>query len=85
MKNKITLNIENRTLNVSKAFYKRASIYGTDEYRQLKKATDENHGFKVEIKSPEKKTYKDLTFNRMADYIKTQRDSEDRMREFEAV
>lgn len=84
-KSNIIINRGNRTLNVSKTFYKRASIYGTDEYRQLKRATDENQGFKIEIKSPEKKTYKDLTFNRMADYIKTQRDSEDRMREFEAV
>lgn len=85
MKTNIIVSIENRTLTVSKTFYKRASIYGTNEYRQLRQATNENQGFKIEIKSTEKKTYKDLTFDRMADYIKTQPDCENRMREFEAV
>ena len=84
-KNGITVNMENRALTVSKAFYKRASVYGSTEYEQLKRAMDENQGFKVEIKSGERKTYIALTFKRMAEYIKTQPNSENRMREFEAV
>lgn len=84
-KNGITVNMENRALTVSKAFYKRASVYGSTEYEQLRRAMDENQGFKIEIKSSERKTYKALTFKRMADYIKTQPHSENRMREFEAV
>lgn len=85
MKSNITVNMENHTLTVSEAFYKRASVYGTDEYHQLKRATNENQGFKIVIKSSERKTYNGLTFDRMAEYIKTQPNSENRMREFEAV
>ena len=85
MKRNIIVSTEDRTLTVSKSFYKRASVYGTDEYRELRRATDENQGFKIEIGPVGKKTYKYLTFKRMAEYIETQPDSENRMREFEAV
>lgn len=81
----VFVNHEDKTLTVSKAFYKKASIYGTPEYNELKAAMRDNEGYGVEFKTSEKKTYKNLNFKRMEDYIKTQPDSEAKLMEFEAV
>ncbi len=69
---KIIVNIEENHVIVSKAFYKRASIYGTAEYDALRKIRLENPNCKIEMKAVRKKTYNGLTFKTMEDYIKTQ-------------
>ena len=51
----------------------------------LRKVITENPTYSIIITSPTKHTYKDLTFERMAEYIKTQPNSEARLVEFEAV
>jgi hypothetical protein len=85
MTKKIIVNLIEGTITISKAFNKRASKYGTAEYKELRNAIKENPTFEVEIKTSEKKSYKGLTFKRMEAYIKTQPNSEENLKEFEAV
>lgn len=84
-RNSITVNHEDKTLTVSKAFYKKASVFGSREYYELRKAKAENESYSITFKTSDKKTYKALTFKRMEEYINTQSDSESRLMEFEAV
>ena len=83
--NNITVNHEDNTLTVSKAFYKKASAFGSDEYYALRAAKQENEGYSIVFKTSDKKTYHGLSFKTMEAYIKTQPDSENRLMEFEAV
>ena len=75
-KSNINVNTIESTITVSKAFYKKASVYGTAEYAELHNAVRENPTFKIVFKVIEKKTYGGLTFETMTDYIKTQPNSE---------
>lgn len=79
--------VDGEQIVVSKAFYKKACVFGSDEYYALRKAKAENVGcavvFQHQISS--KKTYNGLSFARMEAYIRTQADSEANLREFEAV
>ena len=75
-----------QTIVISKAFSKKASVFGSEEYRALRAAKMENPTFKIVVKKAnDKKTYNGLNFDRMADYIKTQPNSEQRLKEFEEV
>ena len=85
MKTNITINAIEKTITVSKSFYKRASAYGTTEYNKLRSAMIENPEYKIVFKTIEKKTYGGLTFKAMEAYIKTQKDSEKTLKEFAAV
>ena len=84
-KSNITIDPINKTITISKAFYKKATVYGSNEYNELRAATSENPSFNIEFKTSEKKTYHGLSFSRMKEYIKTQPDSETRLIEFETV
>ena len=84
-KAEIKVDIINNTITITKAFRKKASVYGTDEYVALRKVIMENPTYSIIITSPKKKSYKDLTFQRMEAYIKTQPNSEARLIEFKAV
>ena len=75
----------NETITITKAYYKKACIFGSAEYYELRQIRAENVGFAIEFKAIEKKTYKDLTFERMAEYIETQPNSEKQLIVFEAV
>lgn len=75
-KSNITINPIDSKIIISKAFYKKASIYGTNEYNELRKAKNENQGFEIEFKTVEKKNYHGLTFEVMEEYIRTQPNSE---------
>lgn len=84
-KSNITINAIESTIIVSQSFYKRASVYGSAEYTELRRAMKENPSYHVAIKTIEKKSYSGLTFEKMTDYIKTQPDSDKMMIKFEAV
>ena len=84
-KSNITVNAIEKTITVSRSFYKKASNYGTNEYKELRKAVRYNHDFTIEFKKVQKKTYNGLDFSRMADYIKTQPNSDERLAEFEEI
>ena len=82
----VTVNVIEKEIIVTKAFYKKASAYGTDEYRLFKSIMAENEGFKIVIKKSEgKKTYNGLNLKRMEEYIKTQPNSNENLIEFEKV
>ncbi len=85
MKTNITINAIESTITVSKAFYKKASAYGSTEYEELHKAMLDNPDFEIVFKIVEKKTYKELTFKVMEDYIRTQPDSDKMLIKFAAV
>ena len=86
-KNVIFVDDANKRLVVSKAFYKNASVFGSAEYYALRKAKKENAEYSVVFQSvlSDKKTYHGLSLSRMADYIQTQPNANERMAEFEAV
>ena len=75
-KNAVAVNPIAKTITISKAYYKKACIYGTSEYYEFRTVLSENEGFTVDFKVIEKKTYKSLTFERMEEYIKTQPNSQ---------
>lgn len=74
-----------QTIVISKAFSKKASVFGSEEYRALRAAKMENPTFEIVIKTVDRKTYNGLSFERMAEYIETQPNSEQRLKEFEEV
>ena len=86
MKNfNIKINPIDETITISETFYKRASKYGTAEYKALRNAFKENRTFEVVFKTSEKNSHKGLTFKRMETYIRTQPNSEANLKVFEAV
>lgn len=85
MKSNIKVNAMEQTISVSKAFYKKACVYGSPEYRQLIDAQRNNPAFDIKFKEYEKNTYNGLNLAKMREYILTQDNSEDRLVEFEAV
>lgn len=73
----------------SKRSIKRANMGNTPEYKELSKMLKEQPSFTVEEKeinrTNPKKTYHDLTFTRMEEYIKLQPKSEELLEEFNYV
>ena len=84
-KTNISIDAIEKTIGISKAFYKKASIYGSNEYEALRSAMLENPTFDIVFKTIEKKTYGGLTFQKMMDYIKTQPDCDKMLVKFNAV
>lgn len=78
---------ENGNLIMSKSFYKKAHIFGSPEYYELRQAQAENEGSEIVFKSDvaNKTTYRGLTFKTMEAYIKTQPNSDARLMEYEVV
>lgn len=78
---------ENGNLIMSKSFYKKAHIFGTPEYYELRQAQAENEDAEIifQCDHAKKTTYGGLTFETMAAYISTQPSSVERLMEFEVV
>ena len=75
-------------VQVTKAFARKAQIYGTEEYRIWLEIQKDVPGAKMETKkikrNPEKKTSnKNLTYVNMERYIRTQEGAEEVLKEFE--
>lgn len=85
--NNVVVRMDKSALVVTKAFFKKAQIFNSAEFRELRDAMAMFPTFTV--KSPAqisgKRTYKRLTIEQMESYIKTQPDSEKRLAEFRAV
>ena len=82
---KITVNLIEKTIEVSKTFYKKATNPKTAEYRDLRAAMIENPTFDVVLKESDKKSYNGLDFDRMKEYIETQPNSEANLKKLERV
>lgn len=74
----IKINEANRTIEVTKAFAKEASKYGTMEYRELQEVRRDYPNFKVVTRSTVKNKdgFKGLTLDYMETYIKKHREIE---------
>ena len=84
----ITINRKMKTLEVTKKFEKASSRYGSDEYKELQSALNENPGFKVVVKSStskKKETYKGLTYEYMEKYITAHDEDGSIMAEYEML
>lgn len=68
---KVTVNRKNNTIVITKAFEKKASVYGSTEYQMLKDVQNDNPGFTIEIKGAKNKreAFKGLTYEYMEKYI----------------
>ena len=85
MKTNIGIDHDANTMSVSNTFYKKACLFGTPEYYELRQAMIENPEMKIAFKSIRKKTYNGLTFTVMKSYIETQPNNEKQLKVFEAV
>lgn len=85
MKQGIVVDHKNHQVIVSKAFYKRSSVYGTTEYCAMCEAMSNSPNYEIVFKVSEKKTYHGLTFKIMREYIETQANSDYQLKVFEAV
>lgn len=88
MTNKNIIKIkENNIAEVTKAFAKKAMIYGTEEYRLWRDFLSENPNYtmvtKTIKKNPNKETNKNLTFDNMRTFISEQENSDELLKEFE--
>lgn len=81
--------INDTTAQVTKAFEKKACIFGTEEFKLWReyKAMFPNAVMTTKAikKNPNKKTRRNLTFANMVEYMKTQENSEDLLAEFETM
>lgn len=66
----IRIDNSKRTITITKAFNKLASIYGSDEYNMLRNAKLDNPTYRVIVKSPSKKKIEDrITMNDIIKYV----------------
>ena len=81
--------IDDTTAQVTKAFMKQASIFGTDEFKLWREYKKEFPSAKMVTKSitknPNQKTRRNMTFANMETFINTRTDAKDLMDEFETV
>lgn len=84
-KSTVIIDRKNETITMTKAYYKRACIFNSDEYVEYNMLMERHQGFKIVFKAKDKKTYADLTFAVMEEYIKTQPNYEHQLVVFEAV
>ena len=71
----VTLNHENKTIEITKQFKKAACRFGSEEYKAIKEAVDAHPGYRVVTKTVKKTdSYKGLTFAFMEKYIKSHDD-----------
>lgn len=73
--NGVKINRVEKTIEITKAFNRKASIYGTEEYEALTQICKDNAGFDVILRATTKKSSKSsmkgLTYDFMEKYIKT--------------
>ena len=81
--------IDDKTAQVTKAFEKKACIFGTDEFKLWREYKKEFPNAKMVTKSinknPNQKTRRNMTFDNMEAYIATQDKAEELMEEYETI
>ena len=82
--NALRINRTNRTIEVTKAFDKAASRFGTREYEALQQVRKDYPDFAIVVKTVRTKAdhFKGLTYDFMEKYIASHDDAEARMAEF---
>lgn len=65
----ITINEAKRSIEVTKEFYKKASVFGSAEYYELREVRHEFPNFKIVAnKAPKRDSFKGLTYDYMKRY-----------------
>lgn len=73
----VTLNHENKTIEITKQFKKAACRFGSEEYKAIKEAVDAHPNYKVVTKtSARNKSALKLSYDYMTKYIKSHDDEE---------
>ena len=84
MKN-ITISYEKKTIEITKAFAKKASEYGTISYNELSKVRREFPSFDIVVVTPKTSnanTFKGMDYKFMEEYISKQANADERMEKF---
>ena len=78
MTNTITINSKKNTIEITKAFEKAASRFGSDEYNMLRQARNDNPRFNIVVikRKTTVTTFKGLTYEYMENYISAHDDEE---------
>ena len=76
MKNSISINDKNRTIEITKKFAAAAKRFGSAEYADLQEVRRDYPNYRVEVKTASKKAdgFKGLTYSYMENYIKSHSD-----------
>ena len=86
MKNYLKVDVRNRRLIMDRTFDKNCRIVGSNEYDLLQRAIADYPQFTVTLKhiktNPEKRVYKNLTYDYMREYISQHPHAKERMTEF---
>lgn len=70
MTNSIVINNRKNAIEITKAFNKKASIFGSDEYKMLKKAKADFPTYRVVVKAASKRTFENrITMNDIIHYV----------------
>ena len=81
----IRINRVKETIEITKAFAKKAEQFKSAEYNELREAMKDNEGFSVVVKgAPKKDVHKGLTFDYMKQYIEN-KGNEELMEEFNTL
>ena len=83
----VRVNHENNTIVITKAFAKKASVYGTSAYKELREIKIDNPNYKVEVREVSKTTSSTnkITLSTMENYIKMHDESGKILEEFNAL
>lgn len=74
----VRVNRQEKTITLTKAFYKKASIYGSDEYEKLSEIQDKHPDFRIVVKTVKRQNSKlaKLTYKDIEKYIAEHDDEE---------
>ena len=70
-----------KTLVITAGFKKKASVFNSEEYTLLRRAKNENPGFKVEVRKSKRKNSPKLTLDFMRRYIDDLPDTEEKIQQ----
>ncbi len=84
----ISINAKNRTIELSNTFAKAASLFGSEEYRQLQEARRDYPSYRVitvKQKGSGKAEFAKLSFNFMDKYVKKQANNDELKAEYRSL
>ena len=71
-RNEIIVELNGNTATASKSFLKKASVFGTEEYKMFREFRAQNPYVQVVAKTikknPDKKTYRNMTYKKLREY-----------------
>ncbi len=84
----ISINAKNRTIELSNTFAKAASLFGSEEYKQLQEARRDYPSYRVvtvKQKSTGNADFANLSFNYMDKYVKAHANGDDLKAEYRSL